>query len=350
MFRVLEWNDGAVRFLDQTLLPDAEEYITATEETVLADAIRRLAVRGAPLIGIAAAYGVALAAFDQLRRDPSSVRARAHAACNLFASTRPTAVNLFRALSRQRNILAASTLIVPDRLAETLLREARAIHQEDAKMCDRMADLGVQLFTSPVAILTHCNTGALATGGRGTALGVSARAWELGLLTHLYMDETRPLLQGMRLTAWEVRRLGIPGTLIHDSAAGDLMRRGRIQAVLVGADRIAANGDTANKIGTYGLAVLAHHHRIPFYVVAPVSTIDPDRNDGNAIPIEERDPEEVTIIRGTRMAPEGTPAWAPAFDVTPAELITAIVTDRGVAPPPYVESLRPIMADDRRVS
>jgi methylthioribose-1-phosphate isomerase len=348
VLEVLEWNDGAIHFLDQTLLPDVERIVVASDATALAEAIRRLAIRGAPLIGIAAAYGVALAAALELRMNPAGVSTRASSAADLLASSRPTAVNLFWALERQRSIISRHGSGAPGQLADALLREARAIHAEDREMCERMAEFGITLLTPGCSVLTHCNTGRLATGGRGTALGVISLGWEKGIVMHVYMGETRPLLQGARLTAWEVRRLGIPGTLIHDSAAADLMRAGKIQAVLVGADRIAANGDAANKVGTYGLAVLARYHGIPFYVVAPCSSIDIALSDGRAIPIEERAPSEVTEFEGVRIAPNGTAAWAPAFDVTPAGLLSAIVTDRGIARHPFRESIRHLLATPPR--
>jgi len=340
VLRVLEWSDGAVRFLDQTLLPNTEQYVSASHEREVAEGIRRLAIRGAPLIGIAAAYGTALAAFQQLACDPSLVALRVSDAIALLRSTRPTAVNLFWALERQRRVLVRFELRPPRELADELLSEARRLHTDDAHKCERISANGLDVLPSNVSILTHCNTGSLATGGRGTAFGIISLAHERGSLKHLYIDETRPLLQGARLTAWEASRLGIPCTLIHDSAAPALMREGRIGAVIVGADRIAANGDTANKIGTYGIAIAARHHGIPFYVAAPSSSVDRSLVDGGRITIEQRDEEEVTSIGGVRMAPKGVSAYAPAFDVTPADLITAIVTERGVARAPFGPALR----------
>jgi len=335
----VEWHDGCVRFLDQTLLPEHEMYTDAGHEQIVADAIRRLAIRGAPLIGIAAAYGVALAAVDESRKHPATVAARVEEAIRLLAATRPTAANLFWALNRQREVLRRNSGSDPGQLVRALVDEAAAIHREDRTMCDRMAGAGADLLEPGSTVLTHCNTGALATGGRGTALGVIARARELGRVAQVYVDETRPLLQGARLTAWELQKLGIPFRLITDSTAAVLMKQHRVTAVLVGADRIAANGDTANKIGTYALAVLARHHGIPVYVVAPMSSVDAALVSGDLIPIEERPSEEITSFCGLRIAPAGTPAFAPAFDVTPHALISAIVTDRGIAYPPFEATL-----------
>ncbi len=338
--RPVEWRDGRVRFLDQTLLPERETYVDAADEHVLADAIRRLAIRGAPLIGVAVAYGVALAAARAAESGVADARSRIASAIDLLAATRPTAVNLFWALERQRQVLRRMSDAALPALAEALLSEARAVHSEDADRCDRMAATGASLLKTGSAVLTHCNSGALATGGRGTALGVIVRAWEDGAVRHVYVDETRPLLQGARLTAWELEQRKVPYTVITDSTAGMLMAQGRVQAVLVGADRIAANGDVANKVGTYALAVLAHHHRMPFLVVAPTSTIDMECPNGGAVPIEERNAAEVTQIGGTRLTPQGATAYAPAFDVTPHDLITVIVTDAGAAFPPFGDSIR----------
>jgi methylthioribose-1-phosphate isomerase len=344
VLRVLEWHDGTVRFLDQTLLPDSEQYVVASDEAVLAEAIQRLAIRGAPLIGIAAAYGVALAAFHQLASDPSRVVSRATAAADLLAATRPTAVNLFWALERQRRVLRRQEG-TPAGLAAALLAEARRLHEDDRERCERISLHGLSLLPAGSTALTHCNTGALATGGRGTAFGIITLGHERGIVRHLIIDETRPLLQGARLTAWEAQRLGIPCTLIHDSAAAALMRERRVDAVIVGADRIAANGDTANKVGTYGLAVAARHHQIPFYVAAPTSSIDLGISDGSRIPIERRASDEVAMLLGRRIAPAGVVADAPAFDVTPAGLITAIVTDQGIARGPFDTALRAFVED-----
>jgi methylthioribose-1-phosphate isomerase len=318
----LGWRDDALELLDQRRLPAEEAWLRCETPEQVADAIRSLAVRGAPAIGIAAAYGLALAAArgDDLR-----------AAAALLAGTRPTAVNLRWALDR-----AAAAA---GRGPEAALEEARAIHSEQIEADRRMGELGAALFEPGDRALTHCNTGALATGGRGTAAGVLRSAWEGGRLAQVWVDETRPLLQGSRLTAWELGRAGIPYRVVADAGAGSLMARGLVSRVVVGADRIAANGDVANKVGTYALAVLADRHAIPFYVAAPVSTIDPATASGDAIEIEERDPAEVVELGGRRIAPEGAEAANPAFDVTPAELVTAIITEAGVLEPPYGEAI-----------
>jgi len=316
---------GAVRLLDQRLLPGEERWVTLDRADGVAEAIRTLAVRGAPAIGVAAAYGLAAEA----RRAGGLEALRA--AAGRMASARPTAVNLAWAVRR----VAARFVEGP----EAVLAEAHAIRDEDEAACRRMGALGAALLPHGARVLTHCNAGALATAGYGTALGVVRAAVEAGNPVQVYADETRPFLQGARLTAWELQRDGIPVTLLTDGMAGWLMARGEIGAVIVGADRIARNGDVANKIGTYSLAVLAAHHRIPFYVVAPWSTVDLDTPTGEAIPIEERSGDEVTLIGGVRIAPEGVPARYPAFDVTPAALVGAIVTERGIVRAPHAEGL-----------
>ena len=314
------WRDGVLELLDQRRLPAEEAWLRCERPAQVADAIRSLAVRGAPAIGIAAAYGMALAA---ARGDDLD------AAAALLRDTRPTAVNLSWALDR----------VAAARGAEAVLEEARRIHREQEEADRRMGELGAALFEPGDRALTHCNAGALATGGRGTAMGVLRAAWEGGRLAQVWIGETRPLLQGARLTAWELGRAGIPYRLVADAGAGALIARGLVSRVVVGADRIAANGDVANKIGTYPLAVLADRHSIPFYVAVPVSTIDPDTPSGDAIVIEERDPGEVVELGGRRIAPEGAEAVNPAFDVTPAELVTAIITEAGVLEPPYEEAI-----------
>jgi methylthioribose-1-phosphate isomerase len=300
----LRFEDGALLVLDQRALPGEERWIRCERVEEVADCIRTLAVRGAPAIGIAAAYGMALADDRE-------------AAAELLRSTRPTAVNLAWALEQSA-------------AAPEPLELARRLHREQDAADRRLAELGAELFGENTRALTHCNAGALATAGYGTACGVLRAAWEHGRLAEVWVDETRPLLQGARLTAWELRRAGIPHRVVADAAAGSLMARGLVDRVVVGADRIAANGDVANKVGTYPLAVLADRHGVPFYVAAPLSTIDPATPDGSAIPIEERDPGEVTA--------DGD-AFNPAFDVTPAELVTAIVTEAGVLHPPYPDSI-----------
>jgi len=336
----LEWIDGRLKFLDQTKLPLEESFCETDDVVFIADAIKRLAIRGAPLIGIAAAYGVALASLSLNRSMIKDARPHLLSVLDLLSSTRPTAVNLFWALERQRRVLDAWQSDSITGLQDNLLNEAKLIHQEDVEMCERISSIGVELLPNDCSILTHCNAGALATGGRGTAVGIITKAWELGRLKHVYMDETRPLLQGARLTAWEMKQAKIPATLIVDNTAAVLMQQRKIDAVIVGADRIAMNGDVANKVGTYSLAVLAKHHGIPFYVAAPVSTIDVRMGTGKDIPIEERDAREVTESFGKRTAPESVHVYSPAFDVTPHEFITAIVTDQGVHRPPFSASLK----------
>lgn len=332
---VIGWRGGKVWFLDQTLLPEEEKVVETDDPSEVAGAIKRLAVRGAPLIGIAAAYGFALGFRSAQGR---SVRSHVERLAQMFVSTRPTAVNLFKAIERMKRRALGHAGSAED-LQPILLQEAIAIHHEERMMCREMAEYGADLLKPGSVVLTHCNAGALATGGIGTALGVLRIAWERGTLRHVYMDETRPLLQGARLTAWELGRSGIPSTLITDSAAAFLMQQGTIHAVLVGADRIAANGDTANKIGTYALAVAARHHGIPFYVAAPTTTLDPETASGKDIPIEVRSEDEIVLQGGRRMAPRGTEVYSPAFDITPAILISALITERGVMVPPFEEAI-----------
>lgn len=322
-------------FLDQTLLPGTVREIETDDPEVVADAIRRLGIRGAPAIGVAAAYGVALAA--RKADAASSVQQAVRAAIVRFRATRPTAVNLFYALDRMQEVLDASD--DGEALTSALLHEAERIHDEDVEACRRIGEHGAALLAAGSSVLTHCNAGALATAGMGTALGVIVTAHRQGKIVRVYADETRPLLQGARLTTWELLAAGIETVLITDGAAGTVLARGLVQAVIVGADRIAANGDTANKVGTYPLAILAHQHGIPFYVAAPVSTIDLACPDGGKIPIEERDPREVKEFGGIRVAPEGVAVFSPAFDITPNKLISAIVTDAGVLRPPFTRSL-----------
>ncbi|HXG05151.1 MAG TPA: S-methyl-5-thioribose-1-phosphate isomerase [Candidatus Binatia bacterium] len=335
MIRPVRWAGDRLLLLDQTRLPLEEvERACPTWEEV-AEAIRTLVVRGAPAIGVAAAFGVVLAALRSPATTFEGLLGDLDAAVKGLAATRPTAVNLFWALERmQRAALAARGRPV-DEVRARLLAEARAILEEDVAANRALGEHGAALVPSGARILTHCNAGALATAGYGTALGVVRSAHARGKVALVWVDETRPVLQGARLTAWECVREGIPHRLVADTVAASLMARGQVDLVITGADRIAANGDTANKIGTYGLAVLAHHHRIPFYVAAPFSTIDPALPSGDAIPIEERDAGEVRALGGRPTAPADSPVYNPAFDVTPAALITAIVTERGVFRPPY---------------
>jgi methylthioribose-1-phosphate isomerase len=327
----IRWEDGRLQILDQRRLPRDEYYLACRQTSDVAEAIRTLAVRGAPLIGITAAYGMALAARE------SRTREELLAFADLLASTRPTAVNLFWALDRCRKLINAHASATLPELVELLLTEARAIHADDAAACLAMAEVGAALFPSNARVLTHCNTGALATGGIGTALGVIRAAHAAGRVSTVWVDETRPLLQGARLTAWELAHDGIPFRLLCDNMAASLMAAGQVDLVIVGADRITRAGDFANKIGTYGLAVLARAHHLPFYVAAPWSTIDRTLADGSAIPVEFRREDEVTRCGGQLLAPADTQAWNPAFDVTPGTLVTGIITERGMLKLPLSE-------------
>ncbi len=329
----IEWLGSTIRFIDQTRLPLEETTIETDDYRVVAEAIRSLRIRGAPAIGIAAAYGVALAAAGSNASAISALSRDVEDASDELASTRPTAVNLFAALKRMRNVMEKAASAAQAR--SLLEAEAIAIHREDAEKCRRIGEHGAALVPDPAVILTHCNTGALATGGSGTAQSVITTAARMGKRIRVYAGETRPALQGARLTAWELKRAGIDVTLMTDSTAAAAMRLQHVDLVVVGADRIAANGDTANKIGTYALAVAARHHGIPFYVAAPMTTIDPETASGDQIPIEERSGEEVVQLSGQRIAPSGIRAYAPAFDVTGAGLITAIITEGGVHRPPF---------------
>jgi methylthioribose-1-phosphate isomerase len=337
------WEDGAVVMIDQRLLPLEESYLRCRDHREVAAAIKDMAIRGAPAIGVAAAFGIALGV-RLSRNEGPRLREDLDRICADLGATRPTAVNLFWAIGRMRERFDALAGDGGEALREGLLREALAIHSEDLAACRRMGDLGAELLPASVRILTHCNAGALATAGYGTALGVVRSAARQGKVKLVYADETRPYLQGARLTAWELLHDGIPTTLIADNMAGHLMSRGEIDAVIVGADRIARNGDVANKIGTYTVAVLARENGIPFYVAAPVSTVDLATPSGASIPIEERGEQEVTHHGGRRLAPEGVGVRNPAFDVTPHRYVTAIVCERGVARPPYEESLPALCA------
>ncbi len=347
MVTAIEWTGATLRLLDQTRLPAETRWVETRTAGEVADAIRTMIVRGAPAIGIAAAFGVALwaralAGSSGTPLDPAAFQAAYQPVRARLGATRPTAVNLFWALDRMgRAVRDAAPLPAPAR-AERLVAEARAILDEDLAANRRMGRLGAELIPDGARILTHCNAGALATAGYGTALGVIRAAHEAGKRVEVLAGETRPFLQGARLTTWELREDGIPVTLVTDNMAAHLMQRRKVDLVIVGADRIAANGDVANKIGTYGLAVLAKAHGLPFYVAAPVSTFDLSLVSGEEIPIEERDPREVTTLAGRPIAPEGMPALHPAFDVTPAGLVTAIITEAGVAKPPTRKRLEEI--------
>jgi methylthioribose-1-phosphate isomerase len=334
--RAIRWHDDALVLLDQRCLPATTEYLYLPQVAAVARAITAMVVRGAPAIGITAAYGVVLAARARYRQSPGHWQALLREDLALLAAARPTAVNLFWALRRMEGVVAG---LVGDPEAR-LLAEARAIHEEDIAANYQMGERGAALLReSPGAVLTHCNTGSLATGGYGTALGVIRNGFAAGLITRVYADETRPWLQGARLTAWELIQDGIPVTLLADGAASHLLKQGEVRWVIVGADRIAANGDVANKIGTYNLAVSAHYHGVHFMVVAPTSTIDRMTASGTAIPIEQRAPDELLTLGGQPIAAPGAAGWNPVFDVTPAELVDALVTERGVIWRPDAEKM-----------
>jgi len=346
MIKTVEWTSDGVRMLDQRLLPDKEVYLTLRSFEEVADAIRNMVVRGAPAIGISAAMGIALGASQSVGTSVADLQDDFEYICDLMAQTRPTAVNLFWAIDRMRSALNRHKATTEDvqELKDKLIHEAQLIFQEDIDANRALGRYGAELIKDGATVLTHCNAGALATGGDyGTALGVIRGARDAGKRIAVIADETRPYLQGLRLTAWELAKDNIPVTVITDNMAGHIMKQGKIDAVVVGADRIAANGDAANKIGTYMVAVLAKEHNIPFYVAAPVSTLDLSIATGDQIPIEERDAREITHIRDQQLAPEGVPVHNPAFDVTPHELITAIITDRGVARAPYKKSLHALV-------
>ena len=337
----IQWDKKrkTLTLLDQTMLPREETYLEYTDPAEVALAIRDLVVRGAPAIGCAAAYGVALAAIRYTGDDPGELSAAVREAMQTLGRSRPTAVNLFWALDRMEDLLDSLREKQCEEIRDALENEAIRIFAEDLAACRTMGDFGAELIPGNAKILTHCNAGALATAGYGTALGVIRSAHRDGKVSMVWVDETRPVLQGARLTAWEMVREGIPATLITDSMAGAIMAAGEVDFVVVGSDRIAANGDVANKIGTYTVAVLARRHNIPFIVAAPVSTIDFRIPTGEDIPIEERDPVEVLGYGSERWAPEGVKIYNPAFDVTPAELVTAIVTEKGVLAPPYPQAI-----------
>ena len=337
VFRPLYREGRLLRLLDQRRLPADEVWLELSRAPEIAIAIRDMAVRGAPAIGVAAAYG---AAFSMRSGGSTPPAERFATAKRLLAATRPTAVNLFAALERLERRFAAVAAEPPERIEEALVAEADAVAAEDIASCRRIGELGAALLSGERAVLTHCNAGALATAGYGTALGMIRGAVEAGKPIRVLADETRPFLQGARLTAWELARDGIPVEIITDGMAGHFLSRGAVEAVVVGADRIAANGDVANKIGTYGLAVLARENGVPFYVAAPMTTVDFACPEGAAIPIEERAGSEVLTFAGHSIAPAGVSARYAAFDVTPARYVTAIVTDRGICRPPYGESLR----------
>ncbi|MFH0809030.1 MAG: S-methyl-5-thioribose-1-phosphate isomerase [Pseudomonadota bacterium] len=340
----IEWRDGTVVMIDQRKLPWREEYITCNTARRVAEAIRKMIIRGAPAIGVAAAMGLAVGAREIGEVEHAVFRSRFNRACGLMRRARPTAVNLGWAVDRMERLLRDNYHLSVAEIIRLMEEEAKQVLAEDIAANRRLGAHGQELIPDGARILTHCNAGALATGGYGTALGVIRAAAEAGKRIQVLADETRPWLQGSRLTAWELRRLNIPVHLICDNMAGYMFRKGEVDAVIVGADRIAANGDTANKIGTYTVAVLAKTAGVPFYVAAPLSTVDFSIRSGEDIPIEERDPREVTHINGKRVAPEGVDAFCPVFDVTPHQLVTAIITEKGVAYKPLGEGLNALHA------
>lgn len=337
----IRWMDGSLRLLDQRQLPEREAYMDCRDVETLAEAIRTLAVRGAPAIGIAAAYGCVIAALTT----PSGpdFRSGVEEKMRLIESTRPTAVNLFRCVDEQRRVLGTASK--GNESAGALLKSANRMMEEDLEASRAMGRYGADLLGPGSTVLTHCNAGGLATAGLGTALAVIYEAWDRGDIEAVYADETRPLLQGARLTSWELARAGIPVRVLPDSAAASLLRTGEVDAVIVGSDRIAANGDAANKIGTYQLALAAKAHRVPFYVVAPLSTFDRETQSGEEIVIEQRDREELAFLGGRKLLPDSAGVWNPAFDVTPASLITAIVCEKGVIEPSGRDSVRTVLED-----
>jgi methylthioribose-1-phosphate isomerase len=339
MIQTLEWTQSGVVFIDQTKLPTEEVYVTCTTHQQVADVIRNMVVRGAPAIGVAAAMGIALGVKNSKAENAADLKKDFDHICETIRQTRPTAVNLFWAIRRMTEKFESLRTRPIAQIQQALIEESQRMHAEDIAANQAMGRHGATLMPSSGGVLTHCNAGALATAGYGTALGVIRAAVEAGKKIHVYADETRPFLQGSRLTAWELMKDGIPTTVISDNMAGVMMQQGKIGAIVVGADRIAANGDVANKVGTYTVAILAKEHGIPFYVAAPISTVDLATADGSKIPIEQRNAREVTHIAGKQMVPDGVQVENPAFDVTPAKYVAAIITERGIARAPYTESL-----------
>jgi methylthioribose-1-phosphate isomerase len=341
MLPTVAWKDDHVLMVDQRKLPGQEVYVELRNTRQVARAIEKMVIRGAPAIGVAAAMGLALGVTKSRAKGSAALAAEFYRLCDMLAGTRPTAVNLFWAIDRMKRVFSAAARAgrSPDEIGGIVVAEAGRIHDEDVACCRALGAHGAALLPADGRVLTHCNAGALATGGYGTALGVIRAAVEGGKRIAVYADETRPFLQGSRLTAWELLRDGIDTTIITDGTSGSLFRGGRIDTVVVGADRIAANGDVANKIGTYTVAVLAREHEVPFYVAAPTSTIDLATADGAGIPIEERSSREVTHVGSSRVAPEGAGVWNPAFDVTPHRFVAGIITERGICRAPYGESL-----------
>jgi methylthioribose-1-phosphate isomerase len=349
-FQTLEWTERGVRFLDQTKLPTEEVYVTSTTYQEVADVIRNMVVRGAPAIGVAAGMGIALGVKNSKAETTGELKREFDQVCEVISKTRPTAVNLFWAIRRMQQKFELLRVRPVAEIKQALIEEAQRMHAQDIAINHAMGSHGAALMPRSGGVLTHCNAGALATAGYGTALGVIRAAVEQGKKIHVYADETRPFLQGARLTAWELVKDGIPTTVISDNMSGAIMRQGKIGAVIVGADRIAANGDVANKIGTYTVAVLAKEHGIPFYVAAPTSTIDLETPDGSKIPIEQRNAAEVTHMAGKVITPVGVEIENPAFDVTPAKYVSAIVTEQGIAKAPYEHSLEKLVREGQQQS
>ncbi len=343
MLKPVEFLGNKIKIIDQMQLPGKLVYLELGDYKEVVAAIKKMKVRGAPAIGVAVAYGIAIGAQSIKAETKAKFLSQFDKILKAFAAARPTAVNLFRAIDRMKKAAESSANV--EKIKQALIAEAKKIHSEEEAATLRLSRLGAELIKDGFTVLTHCNAGALATAGYGTALGVIKAAWKQGKKIEVIATETRPLLQGARLTAWELMQENIPVTLITDSMAGYFMSRGKVDCVIVGADRIAANGDTANKIGTYTLAVLAKENGIPFYVAAPTSTIDLSLKSGAEIPIEERNPEEVTSIKGVRLAPKGVTAANPAFDVTPHKYITAIITERGIVRKPYANSLKRVIIE-----
>jgi methylthioribose-1-phosphate isomerase len=342
MIKTIEWIDAGVRFIDQTKLPTEETYVTCKTYNEVADAIRTMIVRGAPALGVSGAMGVAIGVRESQANDIPSLRCELDHICDVLAATRPTAVNLFWGIGRMKQKFEELSARPIPEIKQAMVAEGQRMLAEDIATNQAMGKHGAVLLPASGGILTHCNAGALCAAGYGTALGVIRSAIATGKKLHVFADETRPFLQGARLTAWELMKDGIPTTVISDNMAGAIMRQGKIDAVVVGADRIAANGDVANKIGTYMVAVLAKENSIPFYVAAPFSTVDMNTPDGSGIPIEQRSAREVTHMAGKQITPDGVGIENPAFDVTPHQYVTAIITERGVVREPYFESLRQI--------
>src|ERR1700746_3223336 len=349
MIQTLEWTDRGVRFIDQTKLPTEETYVTCKTYQEVADVIRNMVVRGAPALGVAAGMGIALGVKNSKAESADDLKRELDHICEVIGKTRPTAVNLFWAIRRMQQKFESLRMRPVAQLKQALIEEARRMHAEDIAANQAMGRHGAALMPVSGGVLTHCNAGALATAGYGTALGVIRAAVEQGKKIHVYADETRPFLQGSRLTAWELMKDGIPTTVISDNMAGAMMRQGKIGAIVVGADRIAANGDVANKIGTYTVAVLAKEHGIPFYVAAPWATVDMRTPTRESTPIEQRSAREVTHLAGKQIAPDGVEVENPAFDVTPSRYIAAIITERGVAKAPYQDSLRQLAGREAEV-